>query len=247
MDGLVLLGGGGDAVAEREVWSRFLSRPGRILYWPFALDEARVTTASLWFASQLRILSGDERDFDTWTSLDGHEPSELEDYAVLCVGGGNTFALLDHVQRHRFLPVIRNWVHRGGAYYGGSAGALLATSCIAVAEVEDRNDVGLVDFEGLDLLHTRGLLPHFDSTKIDRAHWWNVQFATPILGLPESSGLLVDDTGVEVLGPAPATLVSNGTVTTYPAHSRIPQHALSQPSCHLGNDETTNARQSGQR
>ncbi len=223
----MLLGGGGDAAAEQEAWTRFLACQGKILYWPFALGEPPLSGAPSWFASQLRALGGADREFDTWMSLDAHDPGELVDYAVLCVGGGNTFSLLDHVRRHGFLPAVRDWVERGGAYYGGSAGAILATSSIAIAEVADPNDVGLVDLAGLGLLPTRGLLPHFDTSQIGRARLLSARLATPILGLPENSGLLLDSSEIRVLGPASATLVSGEAITEYPAGSPIPVADLS--------------------
>lgn len=215
MAGVVLLGGGGDAQAEREVWRHFASPDNRMLYWPFALDGDMLQGAARWFTTQLKGMGIAAPRVETWTTLAEHEPTELAEFDVPCVGGGNTFALLNHLQRHRFTNPVREWVASGGTYYGGSAGALLATTSIAVCEHEDTNDVGLTDTGGLGFLPTRGLLPHYTPGKLALAHRLATEFRTPIVGVPENGGLILRDGLVLVAGPAPVSVISEDSVRSY--------------------------------
>jgi dipeptidase E len=115
-------------------------------------------------------------------------------------------------------PATRaSWVEAGGNYYGGSAGAVLATNSIAIADHADSNDVGLLDFEGLGLLPAIGLLPHYTVDQQDLAQSFSRDLGQLIIAVPEAAGLVVGKGTVETVGPEEVwTVTSESTVSHAP-------------------------------
>lgn len=221
MTGVVYLGGGGTAQDELLVWSEMFSSPRRLLYWPFALPEDMLPGAEQWLRDQVshhRFRVG----MEIWTTLEGRRPSELDDFDLLFVGGGNTFLLLQQLQMHGFVEPVRTWVEAGGDYYGGSAGAVLATDSIAIAGQVDSNDVGLLDLAGLGLLTGVDLLPHYTPDQLDRARLWSRGHGRPVVAVPEAAGLVIEDGAARAVGPEAVWTVTGTSAVRYAPGSRLP-------------------------
>ena len=190
MDGTIYLGGGGSAADEAELWRAMLPTRRRLLFWPFALAPERHAAAVVWLSESLRELDL-AAEVETWTDLAAHRPEELAAFDLLFVGGGNTFTLLEQVQRHGFLDPVREFVAAGGDYYGGSAGAILACHDIRIAGLLDPNDSGLTDLRALGLLDGVTVLPHYTPGQAARALDWSRRFGVAVIGIPERGGLVV--------------------------------------------------------
>ena len=207
--GTIHLGGGGDATDEEPLWRVMLQGKRRVLYWPFALPPARRPDAGAWLAGAFARLGADV-DLETWSDLSRHHPDEMAEADLLFVGGGNTFRLLDRVRRAGFEQPVRDFVARGGDYYGGSAGAILACADIGVGVGIDENEVGLT---GLDLVRDLVVLPHYDPTQAAAAREWSNRRARALVGVPERSGLAVRDGDAEVIGHEPVAVFDGADVT----------------------------------
>jgi dipeptidase E len=212
--GVVYLGGGGTGQDEALLWERMLGRCRRLLYWPFALEGNMLAGAEVWLRDQL-AQRGFLPQIQTWTTLEGKDAANLGDFDLLFVGGGNTFFLLHHLRTHGFVEPVRQWVEAGGNYYGGSAGAILATDSIAIAGRADSNDVGLLDLDGLGLLPAVGLLPHYTAEQQDRAQSISRDLGQPVVGVPEAAGLVVDKDAVETVGPEPVWTVTSASTAKH--------------------------------
>ena len=92
-------------------------------------------------------------------------------------------------------------MRRGGVYYGGSAGAVLAGADIAVAGFADPNDAGVTDTGGLRLVGDALVRPHYTPGDRDECWAWAAQGFT-VLGIPETAGLAVVDGVARNAGPA---------------------------------------------
>ncbi len=210
----VYLGGGGSAQQEAALWDRMLARRPRILYWPFALGADVLPGAERWLLGSLEQFQTG-LDVVTWTTLDGHHLAELAGVDLLSIGGGNTYDLLAHLRAHGALDGARAHLDSGGDLYGGSAGAILAGASIDIAAWHDENSTDLAtpyDLAGLGLLPGRVLLPHCTAADLPRAEEWSAQHGLEVLGVPESSGLVVEGDDVEVAGPEPVwTSTARGT------------------------------------
>jgi dipeptidase E len=128
----------------------------------------------------------------------------------IVVGGGNTFALVRELRQTGQLAAIAERVRSGGArYLGWSAGANLACPRLSTS-----NDMPIVDPLGFDTL---GLVPFQINPHYTEAHPEGHRGETrqqrlrefallnpgvPVLGLPEGTGLRVDDNHHTLLGDA---------------------------------------------
>ena len=194
--------GSGRALEEAALWRRMLHRPvTRIVSWPVALPAPLAREAGAWLRGHLDAI-GPAYELDVWPDLQQHSPEELTTARtdLLLVGGGNTFRLLDAVQRAGFAGAVQEFVSLGGDYYGGSAGAVLACESIAVAGGHDRDEVGLSDLTGLGLLRGATVWPHLTHDQRDDAQAWSRTHRVTVLGLPETAGLHCRGTTAEVVG-----------------------------------------------
>ncbi|MBI1376634.1 MAG: hypothetical protein GC157_04015 [Frankiales bacterium] len=213
------LGGGGSADDERALWSEFVEPGARIVLWPFAVPRSGHDRVRLWLAQSLEPWDGVR--LSTWTDLAERRPAELADVDVLFVAGGNTFDLLDHVQRTGWLAPTREHVLAGGAYYGGSAGAVLAGADIDVASFADPNDAGVTDTRGLDLLGGAIVRPHATPHDIDECASWSARTGRPVLALPERGGLVVRDGVGRSVGPDDAYAVTGDGLLMLPPDATV--------------------------
>jgi dipeptidase E len=189
MTGTLYLSGSGPAHDEKDLWRPMLAGDPRILYWPFALTASMLAGAHDWLSESLARFDF-AGTFTMWTTLSGHEHTELQDFDVLLVGGGNTFKLLHEMQTYGFIEPTRQFVRRGGTYYGGSAGAVVACDDISIADGHDPNEIGLTDLRALGLINGLAILPHYLPADKNVAQEWALQHRTRLVGLPERTGLI---------------------------------------------------------
>ena len=151
--GKVALAGGGGANDSRlldEVFAAWIGPHGKLLYWPFALRGIRSFQSCLeWITTTFAPLN--VTDITMWNQLPEHQPSELEEFDAVYIGGGNTFNLLAELKESGFERYLRAFVQGGKAVFGGSAGAAVLGRDIRTVNHLDRNDVRLTDTQGLDL------------------------------------------------------------------------------------------------
>lgn len=131
------------------------------------------------------------------------------------MGAGNTFFLLHQLRTHGFVEPVRQWVEAGGNYYGGSAGAILATDSIEIAGHADSNDVGLLVLDGPGLLPAVDVLPHYTADQQDLARSISGHLGRPVIGVPEAAGLVVESGTVETVGPEAVWTVTSGSAVKY--------------------------------
>jgi len=141
-----------------------------------------------------------------WSLLAGHHPEELVAFDLIFIGGGNTYALLDEVQRNQFLEPVRQFVANGGCIYGGSAGAVLAGADIGTAEPFDSNDVGIKDTSALNLLSGASLLPHYEPSHAEWLRRYVTKTSTTVIAIPERCGVAVHDGFARNVGPEPVVI-----------------------------------------
>jgi dipeptidase E len=170
--------------------SDFFGPVKRIAFVPFALaDQAGYTAKARERFATLDIevigVTPDEDGVAAVGSADG-----------VFVGGGNTFRLLDLLQRSGILEMLRSRVVRGMPYLGASAG-----SNIASPTIKTTNDMPIVEpstFESLGLLPFQ-INPHYldpepgskhmGETREDRLQEYLEENETPVLGVREGSWL----------------------------------------------------------
>jgi dipeptidase E len=136
--------------------------------------------------------------------------------AIFC-GGGNTFRLLDALQRLELLPRIRRRVAEGMPYSGASAGANLA--CPTIKTTNDMPILQPASFEALGLVgfqinpHYLDADPasrHMGETRETRLLEFHEENQAPVVGLREGAMLRVSGREVSVEGRAAARIFRRG-------------------------------------
>jgi dipeptidase E len=121
------------------------------------------------------------------------------DAEALLVGGGNTFRLLEGLQRWGLLDIIRQRVDRGAPYIGVSAGANIAGPTIMTT-----NDMPIVYPQGFGALNffPYQINPHFvdadpasrhmGETREKRIGEFHEEHDTPVVGIREGSWVTME-------------------------------------------------------
>ncbi len=102
------------------------------------------------------------QSFDLREKTEAQTEQALSDAAIIYVGGGNTFYLLEHMQKCNFEKVLRKRLSAGAVYIGSSAGSVICTPDIAYIHVmDDPQQASLRETRGLSLIDFL-IIPHLD-------------------------------------------------------------------------------------
>jgi dipeptidase E len=137
------------------------------------------------------------------------------------VGGGNTFRLLDRLQRSSLLEPIRTRVLEGMPYLGSSAGTgiaaptIMTTNDMPIVKPSTFDALGLVPFQmNCHYLEVDPQSHHMGETRETRIREFHEENDRPVVGLREGSWLEVEGTGggqvARLGGPHPARLFVRG-------------------------------------
>ncbi len=194
--------------AAQHALDAFLGDVSSLLFVPYALADHEAYTQGL--------ANADFMGGRTLVGLHACDDPVAAIRAAACVfvGGGNTFRLLDHMQREGLLEPLRQRVAAGVPYVGISAGTNLACPTI-----QTTNDMPIVHPDGLEAL---GLVPfqinaHYfagrtwieredayiaygGETRDDRLREFHEMNARPIVALWEGSWLERDGGRLELGG-----------------------------------------------
>jgi dipeptidase E len=202
----VALGGGGgasDSLLLDEVFATWLGSQGRLLYLPCALRGIRSFESCLeWITAT--FASFNVTDIAMWTDLCEHQVSELDQFDAVYIGGGNTFALLAELRKNGFEHYLKENVRRGKPIYGGSAGAAVLGRDIRTVNYLDRNEVGLLETNGLDLAAGHAIWVHYQPQDDHLIDAYMKQYHQPVIALSERSGVVIEQDGLRAVGFEPA-------------------------------------------
>jgi dipeptidase E len=133
------------------------------------------------------------------------------------VGGGNTFRLLDKLQKSRLLEPVRRRVEEGMPYLGASAGTNVAsptiktTNDMPIVQPASFNALGLVPFQ----INPHYLDPdpgsrYMGETREERLREFLEENETPVVGLREGGWIHVAGRVASLAGPHPARVFRRG-------------------------------------
>ncbi len=219
----LLLGSGGIRTPERlAVWQEHVrgilgDSVRRVLFVPYALAD---------HDAYLRMMT--DKGYAAGYALDGlHEEPDPADAVrraeAIYVGGGNTFRLLDRLQRLDLIHVIRERVWGGMPYIGVSAGANVAgptictTNDMPIVLPQTVESLGLVPFQmnphyfvgPTYLKDGDGFSQLYGETRDDRIREFHEENKTPVVALWEGGVLRVSGNGIKLSG-APARVFRPG-------------------------------------
>jgi len=194
-----------------DAMASFLGPVRRVLFVPFALRDWTGYTAK---ARERLARAGIEV---TGATADAPAAAAVEEAEAVFVGGGNTFRLLDRLQRSGLLEVLRRRAAAGMPYLGASAG-----TNIAAPTIKTTNDMPIVQPAGFSAL---GLVPfqinphyvdadpssrHMGETREERLREYLEENEAPVLGLREGAWVRVDGERMALGGANGARLFRRG-------------------------------------
>lgn len=99
--------------------------------------------------------------FDADEEYDESLLEQLKECDGLFLSGGNTFYFLKNLQKRNLIPTIQAMVEKGKLLIGLSAGSIMMSKTIKIADYIDENIVELETLEALDLVNFE-FMPHWE-------------------------------------------------------------------------------------
>ena len=124
---------------------------------------------------------------------------------IIFLSGGNTFTFLNNLKKSGLKKEFLEFIGRGGVLAGMSAGSILMTPSIHMAEIpsndQDDNDVRLTDYDALNLVNFE-FSPHYEyDTHGDRElKLYSLQNSKIVYGCEDGSGLIIEGQQIRRLG-----------------------------------------------
>lgn len=203
--------GGGYLNHCRDEIRDFLGKRGTVLFVPYALKDhdAYASVAGRAFQDLGYGFESIHRSSDKTGALN-------KAYCIF-VGGGNTFRLLDALDRYNLLPAIRTAVRSGTRYIGSSAGSNIAaptirtTNDMPIVQPRSFDALGLVTFQiNPHYLDTDPKSTHMGETREQRLREYHEENDTPVIALREGSWLRVTGKNTVLKGKTGAKLFLKG-------------------------------------
>lgn len=141
----------------------------------------------------------------------------IENADAIVVGGGNTWQLVKMLQEKGLMKVIRKKVRKGTPYIGWSAGSNIA--CPTLRTTNDMPIVEPLKFKTLKLVPFQ-INPHYlddhpanhggETREVRIKEFIEINRDIYVVGLRESTMLLVEDDEMELIGPRKARIFKYG-------------------------------------
>lgn len=123
---------------------------------------------------------------------------EVDSFDVIYVCGGNTFYLLYKVREAGFDIITKQFLEKRGIYVGASAGSIIVGPDIKIASFGDKNDIGLKDLTGLNLVDV-AVFPHFTEKDRQAVEEFKKKVDYSVLPLTDNQALSIIENKREVI------------------------------------------------
>jgi dipeptidase E len=194
-----------DEIAE------FLGGVRRLAFVPFALNDHTAYGAKV--ADRLRGIGVEV----TALREDGRAARHVEEAEAIFVGGGNTFRLLDRLQRNGILDPLRRRALAGMPYLGASAGTVIAgptiktTNDMPIVHPRSLDAIGLVPFQiNCHYLDADPSSTHMGETRETRLREFHEENDMAVVGLREGAWLRAEEGRILLKGEVGARVFVKG-------------------------------------
>ena len=130
----------------------------------------------------------------------GEKPSKdvLDSIDLIYVCGGNTFHLLEELQKSGLDKDLIEMIKNGIFYIGASAGSIIVTPNIKIAEPWDPNDRKIKDLNGLGLVDFT-VSPHYTEREDATAKNLEDELGIEVKRITDNQAILVNGNEIELL------------------------------------------------
>lgn len=154
--------------------------------------------------------------FDVDKEYDEGKIDELLSCDGIFLSGGNTYYFLNSLKNRNFLPVLRNYVDKGGVLIGVSAGSIIMSPTIEIIKIypsTSHNTVGLTDFSALGLTDF-DFIPHLDHKKeyLEEFKRYSKKSKSVIYACKDGDGIIINGNNMQFFGKV--LEIENGEITT---------------------------------
>lgn len=124
---------------------------------------------------------------------------------LIFLGGGNTFYFLKHLKRAGVLPFLKDFAASGKVLCGLSAGAIIMTPNIRMAEIpdfdRDENSESLTNLKALKLVNFE-FFPHYKNSKRyeEELRAYSLGLNYPIYACSDGGGVIVEEGRLSFVG-----------------------------------------------
>ena len=201
-DNRVYLSGGGNEEQSFPLDKFFFEtfpKNGNFLYIPVALRGNKLyPTVDLWMKKVLELHNRNDVQFKVADDLAKYQLEDLKKFDAIYIGGGNTWNLMQELRDSGFFLALVSYIKNGGVVYGGSAGAIVLGKNIDTHD--DENKINLKDTTGFNLLDDYSVTCHYTNGQEGRFKEWAISHKSPIICLPEETGLIFRNDSVLCVG-----------------------------------------------
>jgi dipeptidase E len=204
----IYLSGGGDE-KQSFLFDKFffanLPKNAKFLYIPIALrGHPLYKKTQEWMNGILKLQKRVDLKFEIARNLQNYNFRKLKKFNSIYIGGGNTWNLLSEIKKNNFNKLLTKYTESHGQVYGGSAGAIILGKRIDTQD--DINKFQIIDTKGLDLLSGYSVACHFKKKQEKDLKIWVKNNVTPLICLPEESGIIVKKNTILCIGEKPCVI-----------------------------------------
>lgn len=147
-----------------------------------------------------KISEGVEVDyFDLSDDFSDESLEEMLHYGTIYLSGGNTYIFLNDARKRRLYKLLRMHLNNGGLLVGASAGSLMMTPTIDLADGFDENIFGLTDVKGFHFIDFE-FHPHFEESHRDFLTSYMEGKDSVLYICKDGDGIFCGDDGVTLFG-----------------------------------------------
>lgn len=139
--------------------------------------------------------------FDLDKEFDESKIDELLSCNAIHLSGGNTYYFLHSMKKRNFIPLLKDYVSSGKVLIGISAGSILMSETIDIAQFGDDNFLNLKDTQSLGLVDF-DFFPHWnkDFTYLAEVKEYSKKHNKIIYTCKDGDGIIVENETVRFFG-----------------------------------------------
>ena len=202
---LILSGGGSEKDTEElnKKFSSLLDKSKPLLYVPIAMNEKKhpYSKCLKWLKSTFDNLGISLYEVITEKNMDKLSGYHPKTFSGIYIGGGNTPYLLNKLKETNAWNFLKKALDMDIPIYGGSAGAVIFGKTIIPALSYDKNEIGLKDLKGFDILNGIEIICHYSKNERQKIQDMIVKNKIKrLIALTERNGLFVTNISVTLIG-----------------------------------------------
>lgn len=149
--------------------------------------------------------------FDLDVEFDESKIEDLFNCDAIHLLGGNTYWFLYNLKKRNFISLLQQFVAKGKVLVGISAGSILMSKNIDIAQFEDKNVVSLKDTTSLGLVDFE-FLPHWNmySSCMEELKKYSQEKNNVIYACKDGDGIIVENNELRFFGDI--IKITNGSI-----------------------------------